>query len=345
MIAFALGPDALTARSHAARLLGDVDPDGTSAVRLDGRTATVSEVLREVASVGFFGTKRIVVVDDLVARHHRPTTDDSDGTITHAGSSDADNLAQLLASVPVEHVLIIVEPSLTTLPAGLKRVLPADTMILSGAPPRGHDLLRWMVDLAPDALDVKMARQLADRLYPGTWSTPPKNPKYDRPPDLERLKHEIEKLALFAHPDQIEGHHIDEMTDVGLTDRLFRFIEAVERDDIAGSIMQLDGMTNDGSEYARIAAHLYQQGELTLLLDANAGKDDPTDIGRAVGLANPARMTGIARGRRSKTLDIAAQRTRRMVDIERRTKRGILREPGDTFYQLVTGATQPVDTG
>ncbi len=342
MIAFALGPDALTAKSQTARLLIDVDPDGTSVVRLDGRVATVPEVTREITSVGFFGTKRVVVVDDLVARHHRPANDDSDGGIAHAGPPYADTLAELLASVPVEHVLILVEPSLSMVPAGLKRVLPADTRILLGAPPRGHDLLRWMVNRAPNALNVNMARRLADRLYPGTWSTSPKNPKYDRPPDLERISHEIDKLALFAHPGKIEEYHIDEMTDVGLTDRLFRFIEAVERDDVAGSIIRLDEMTTDESEYARIAAQLYQQGELTLLLDANAGKDDPTEVGRAVSLANPARMTGIARGRRSKTLDIAAQRARRMVDIERRTKRGILREPGDTLYQLITGAAQPI---
>jgi DNA polymerase III delta subunit len=344
MITFVLGPDALTARTNAARLAADIDPDGTTTVRLDGRAITVAAVIGEIASVGFFGATRIVVVDDLIARHHRPAVDDAHESDTQAATSDPGELARLLASVPPKHSLILVEPSLTTVPIAIKRLLPPETTVLMGFPPRGHDLLRWMIERArvvQGELNADAARRLADRLYPGTWFTASKNPKYDRPPDLDRLGQEIDKLALFAHPHPITEDHVNAITEFGMTDRLFTFLEAVERGDLARSVIHLDELTSSGMEHGRLAAQLFQQVELTLLLDVNSGINDPAAVGRSLKMANPARMVGIARGRRQRTPQEAHQRTNDFTDIERRTKRGMLRDAGDTLYQLVAASTHP----
>jgi len=347
MIAFALGPDAATARANGNNLAHAFDPDGSHTVHLDGRAVTARDVVREVASVGFFDAKRQVMVDNLVTRYLRASPDDDENVGDEDSSSASDDLAQLIRSVPVEHHLIFIEPSLSSVPASLRRLLPAGTEIILGAPPRGNELLAWMTERALEArssLGRSTARLLADKTYPGTWSAAPRNPRYDRPPDLDHLAQEIEKLALFAHPEPITDRHVDAIVSSGSNDPVFPFLGAVERGDLRRSLADLTELDRNGIEHGRMTAQLLQQGELTVLIDAGSNHDAAA-IGRAAGLSNPARMSGIANGRRQRSLPDAARQIARWLYIERQTKRGVLRDSTDTLYQLMTASTRPPGGG
>jgi len=90
---------------------------------------------------------------------------------------------------------------------------------------------------------------------------------------------------------------------------------------------------SNGDDAGRIGAQLYQQIELIAAMDA-AGKMDPAEAGRLLGLQNPNRMVNVSRGMRS-----MRGRPNRLlaeaVESERQFKAGVLRQPVDQIYALV----------
>ena len=345
MIVLIYGADAASARAEVESLLQAHDPTGAGTTRLDGRSVTMAQVIAAVGSVGFFTAKRVVVVDGLLARAGKPgksavvADDNAEEDAAPAPSLD---LGPLFSAVPEENVLILVDGELAALPASIKKALPSSARIIAVEPPRGHDLIAWLMAAANAAgaeLDRQTARFLAERMYPQTWSAKPSNPRFDRPPDLDRLRNEVDKLAIAAHPGPITRRHVQELVPAGDDDRVFRFVEAAANGELGTAITELARLQDAGEEPFKLAAQVYQQIELAAVLEA-AGPTDPASVGRALGLTNPNRMIGIAASRRGQRPDAARLAVVNATDLDRRVKRGALRQPDDALYHLMTEAAE-----
>lgn len=326
MIALFVGPDAAIVRQETRALATERDPDGQSTSTLDGKTVAFKDVLMQVASIGFFGTGRVVIVQDLIARFGKQ------------GGEKAD-WPQLFASVPAENTLILADPSLSSVPAAVKKVLPKDAVIKTGAPPRGPDLIRWLVSTAKAegaSLSEADARFLAQRLYPQTWGAAPRNPVYDRPPDMELLRNELAKLAAAANGERITRQQIEQLVAIGDDDQIFRFIEHAAAGRAGEAVVELDRLLAAGEDPAKLLAQLAQNVELAVLLDV-AGRRAHETIGADIGLTNPARMGAIARGMRSAPPGTAIATVQAVTAADQGMKRGEFRDPKDALYEAVLG--------
>lgn len=342
MIVLICGPDAAMARKSVETTLDRYDLERVNTSYLDGRTATVSDVVGQTGSVGFFGQRRVVVVTDLMARAAKPGKGSDGDEDAVRGSLD---LGPVFSSVAPGNVLILADPSLGSVPAAVKKAAPADAEVVLGEPPRGNALLAWMSDAAKSAgssLDKPTARHLADVLFPRAWSTKPNNPRYDRPPDLDLLGNEIEKLTTAAYPGPIQRRHIDALSHGGDQDQIFRFTDAVAQGNLSTALGELSHLLDAGEDPYRLTAQLYQQIELSALLAVAGSRHDPVAIGKEIGLSNPNRMASIARTRRpgSDQAELSGP-----LQVERMTKQGTLRRPDDSIYHLITRDPNATKTG
>lgn len=339
MIVLVHGPDAATARGEATKLLKTHDPDDANTTRLDGRTINLPQAMAMVGTPGFLGQQRVVVIDDLMeraAKGNRSDIEIEETTRTSRGQSGGLDLGPLFHAVAPDNVLILVDPMLASIPASVRKAAPADVRIVSGEPPRGKALLDWIQVIATAAgngISPGAAKELADLLFPQTWAAKPSNPRYDRPPNMELLRNEVEKLALAAHPGLIEGHHVRSMTEAGSLDRLFPFVEAASAGQMARAVTELKSLQDAGEDGHRLIAQLCQQIELSAVHEAAGASIDPVSVGKALGLANPNRMIGIARSpRRRPTRQVIAE----TVALDREMKIGKLRDPIDALHGLIT---------
>jgi DNA polymerase III delta subunit len=341
MIALVVGPDASLARAEVARLVDAHDPGGLNTTRLDGKAISIEDAVAAISTPSFFGGGRVVVIDDLMGRASRSVrTETQEGS--EAGSTPRGGLdfAALFAAVAGENCLILVDQSLMSIPASVRKAAPADAFAFGGEPPRGAALIEWIqarANCAGTTIDGRVARLLAERLYPQTWSSKPTNPAFDNPPDLDRLGNEIDKLALAAHPGEVDAEIVRSMTVSAGEDRLFPFVEAVATSRLDDALPAFASLQAAGDEAGRIAAHLFQQFELAAVVAAAGGAADPASVGKAVGLSNPNRMIGIART--AKRARISPQRMVSIaLDADRKSKRGVLRQPADVVYHLMSSA-------
>lgn len=333
MIALIVGPDAALARAELDALLKTHDPERMNTTRLDGKSLSIEEAISAVSTPAFFGGSRVIVIDDLMARASKNASSD-DGETPSGKNLD---FPRLFASIVSGNTLILIDQTLASVPAAVKRAAPTDALHFGGEPPRGSALIDWMqrqAEKSGSRLDVKAARFLADRTFPQTWTTKPANPAYDRPPNLDQLKQELEKLALAAHPNPITSDLIASMVASTAEDRLFPFVEAVATGRISDAIPALESFHQSGEDGGRLIAQIFQQIELAAALSAE-GHRDPAAIGKDLGLSNPNRMIGVSKtARRSR---ISARRLAdAALDIDRKTKRGELRHGDDVIYHFVT---------
>lgn len=329
MIAVILGPDASMVRAAVRRRVTEADPSGQSTTVMDGKTSGLHDVQMAVASIGFFGAGRVIVVDDLIARLGKQGARD--------GGSVPDWSA-LFAAVPAVTTLVLADPSLATLPAAVKKALPSDATVITSDPPRGRELVRWIQTQATEqqtSIDDQTARFLAETLYPQSWTAKPNNPAFDRPPDLELLRNEIAKLAVASAPRPITAADIRTMTMQGDTDQIFAFIDAASSGRLAQAISELDRLLAAGEDPYKLLAQLSQTVELSVVLGASAGHQ-PADVGRSLKLANANRMNAIARGLRGQPSYLPARAAEALKIADRRMKTGELRDPVDALHQVIT---------
>jgi len=329
VIAIVTGPDDTLVRDAVRDILQRRDPSDSSTSRIDGRTAKPGEVQNAASSAGFFGSGRVVVVDDFLARYAKPGT--------RAGASSPD-WASLFAAIPPENTLLLVDGSLSSVPAAVKKVLPKDAEIHIGDPPRGRDLLAWMKTSARQSggnLGDREARFLAERLYPQSWSQKSSNPMYDRPPDLGLIRQEIARLILSAHPGEITTELIREETERGDDDRIFKFLDAALAGNLEVAIPELDRLLMAGEEPARLLAQLAGNIELSAIL-VNAGNRDPVSVGKDIGARNPGRMGMMARGVQTAGPRRITTAMHAVTAADRRIKRGELKDQLDGLYEVLT---------
>ncbi|MCC6314297.1 MAG: hypothetical protein IT337_09825, partial [Thermomicrobiales bacterium] len=295
MIAFVHGPDAALARAAVARLASEHDPDGSTTSTFDARETPLPHLVVAAGSAGFFGAGRVVIVRDLIGRSRK-----ADGVEPVDGRGGAIDVGPLFAVVPPENLLILHEPALASVPAAVRKAAPPDMIAIAGEPPRGRELIAWLRTAAADAggsIAPGAAQLLAASLYPQTWASKPNNPRYDRPPDLDLLRGQIETLALYAHPNPVSEAHVRELTPGMPDERIFRFMEAAAAGDVAAAATELERLLLAGEEPAKLAAQVFGQIELGAIAAAARGQD-PARVGREIGLSNPNQMVAIARTQR-----------------------------------------------
>ncbi len=335
MIAIVHGPDALLVRQAVKTLLAARDPDGNATNRVDGKSAALSQIISQVGSVGFFGTGRVIVIHDLLVRATKGAKSSDDDDSSDAGSID---LAPLFSAVTPENTLVLVESSLASVPAAVRRALPSDADVIAGEPPRGSNLVRWIANAAESAkteIDPQAAQSLASRLYPQTWQAKPNNPRYDVPPDLDRLSQEIEKLAVASHPGPITRAYVERLVTSVADDQVFKFTDALARRQTNVAVAELEKLMLAGEEPYAFVAQAMQQVELATVMDGAGGTKDPGAVGRDLGLSNPARMSGIAASRRGQGHGSIRAEVEGAIAIDRKVKRGELRQPEDALYSLI----------
>jgi DNA polymerase III delta subunit len=326
MIAIVLGPDAALARSVVRDIVRESDPAGENTTAIDGKAVSVNDVMMAAASVGFFSAGRTIVVDDLIARHGKGT-----------GKGSEADWQVLFRSVPESTTLVLVDPSVATLPAALKKMLPGDARVIASDPPRGRDLIDWIRQRAQaegGQIDQQTATFLANTLFPGTWSERNRNPAFDRPPDMDALGNEIAKLVTAALPGPVTREHVGSLTDAGENDNIFAFIDAVMAGNLARAIPALDALIANGEDPHRILAQLAGSVELAAVME-RAGGRDPVAVGKDLKLSNPARMSAIARSVRNLPAGAGVQATMVLEETDRGIKTGMLRDPVDALYQAV----------
>lgn len=332
MIIFVHGPDATLARDHARTAAVEADPSGENTSWLDGKEVTLQQIIGAVGTISFFGGGRVVVVSDFLAK--------SGGEGERAIKANA-GIASLVAAVPGDSTLILLEPSLSTAPAALKSAVP-QLRVLSGAPPRGAELLEWIAKAAQDAdsrIDRQTAQALADALFPGTWQNEPRNPRYDRPPDLGYLRTTIETLALSAYPEPITARDVAALVSREPDQRIFKFLDAMLAGDLAGATRELENLERGGEEPGMVLAQALGQVELVTAIAA-AGNRDTNTVARELGGVTPGRVSALAgAGRRESRRRTSAALIATGVD--RNLKTGKLRKPEEALASLITALSGP----
>ena len=327
MISVILGPDASLVREYTRARALKADPTGQETTRLDGKAVSLNDVLMAAASIGFFSTGRTVIVDDLIARHAKTGT-----------KSIPPEWETLLKGVPSATSLILADPSVLAVPAALKKMLPADAEVVQGDPPRGRDLLAWIVDRARSTggkIDQQTARLLASTLFPGGWERKGNNPAFDRPPDMELLGNEVDKLVIAAHPDSVSDREIKDLVSAGEQDQVFTFIDAASSGQIGRAVVELDRLLAAGEDPHKIWSQLCGTVELAAVMAA-AGRRDPLDVGRELKLPNPSRMNAVSRGVRDQPREMPARAVAIVAESDRRMKTGELKSAEDALYATIT---------
>ena len=333
MIAIVLGPDGAMARDAVRGILHERDPSGQSTSTIDGKTTSLRDIQMDAASVGFFSAGRVVVVEDVMARLGKPGAKDG---------ATPPPWADLFAAIPDASTLVLLDTSLSAIPVAVKKALPKTATVMLSDPPRGRDLLSWIMSRAKDEgadIDQPTARLLAETLYPQGWSAKSANPAFDRPPDLESLRNEIAKLAVAAHPGPITRAHVTNLIAQGDTDRIFGFIDAVTQGRIGEATVQLDRLLSAGEDAGRVLAQLSQTVELTVVMAA-AGRRSAGDVGKALRLPNASRMGSIERGLRAQPAGSARRLGRVLETADRRMKTGELRDPIDVLYEVLATVSE-----
>lgn len=327
MIVFVHGPDATLARDLARSAAVEADPSGENSSWLDGKEVTLQQIVGAVGTISFFGGGRVVVVSDFLAK--------SSGEGDRAAKANS-QIASLVAAVPEGSTLILLEPSLSAPPAALKAAAP-QMRVLSGAPPRGSRLLEWIANAAQDAgsrIDRQAAQALADALFPGTWQSEPKNPRYDRPPDLGYLRTTIETLALSAYPDLITAQDVASLVSREPDQRIFKFLDAMLAGDLAGATRELENLERGGEDPGMVLAQALGQVELVTAIAA-AGNRDTNSVAKELGGVTPGRVSALAgAGRRESQRRSSAALI--ATEVDRNLKTGKLRKPEEALATLIT---------
>lgn len=322
MIHVLLGPDYSLVKAAARQRAEASDPGMQETVTLDGTTSTLNDVLMAVASIGFFSAGRTVIVENLIQKH---------------GKSAANEWASLFAGVPEASTLILTDYSVVTLPAAVKKGLPPHAEVFIGDPPRGRDLVEWIVARARSTggkIDRGVAQKLAQTLYPASWGQKARNAAFDRPPDMEALGNEVDKLVSAALPGEVSEWHIKLLVAAGDNDQVFQFIDAASAGNLRQATVELDKLLAAGEDPYKLMAQLASSVELAAVMSL-ADRRDPVEVGKDLKLPNANRMTSIARGVREQPQGFAPRVARVLEEIDRQMKTGELRNPTDALYTAI----------
>ncbi len=345
MIAVVLGPDRFMARSSVQRLVDQHDPDHSNTIRYSAESDSVDSVINAVSTRSFFDTQRVIVATGYVPRQSASSGRGKSATKGRASKSAKSALSNpfesmFTAAVATSTALILHEPELAVLPAGFKRMLPADAVTVTGQPPRGSALIDAATrgfETRGASIDRETVRYLLDLLFADSWQQPSANPAFDHPPDIESLTSEIEKLSLAATDRVVTIDLIDQLTFQPSSDRIFAFLDATISGQAATAIRELASFSNDDDEIIRHLAQLLQQIEFVAAACQEGKPADNVAAGKALGMPNPNRMAPVMRSLNAMSADphmlLAVAR-----EADSRLKRGFDHSAQDSLYRLIAAA-------
>jgi DNA polymerase III delta subunit len=332
-----LGPDRALARVTLNKLLDQFDPGGDSTSRFEAPGDPIGGVSTALATRTFFAESRIVVATGYLGLLSRGTGGKAKRGKTSA-SSPPDQFERLFGLAESQGELILFEPDLASIPATAKSLLPATASVVMHAPARGSALVeytRQAVEERSATIDRQTAQYLLNRLFPGHWQQAANNPAFDRPPDIEYLLTELDKLATAADGAAIDEALIDDLTTERTADHMFTLLDAVISGNQGAALREIDLLPHSSDELSRLLAMIGQQIEFSAAAVASGRPNDPLQAGKALGMPNPNRMkavlnvAGPAAARQTVLLESA-------VDADRRFKTGLDAAPGDTLYRIIT---------
>ena len=283
-----LGPDQMLAKRARDAFVAERDPSGLSVDRFDAATP-VGTIRDALATVGFFGSGRVVVVTGVIERLQKELS----GRKPSGGEPPL--LIEVLGTSS-DNALLLYEPTLERLPAWLRSSTPPSVVVEEFPIPRGRDLIAWVkreAKTAGTAIDDAAIQRLLDRVAPGRWRETNRNPAFDVPPDLLALASEIAKLAAFAD-GAISLSDVDTLVAAGDEDRLFPLIDAISAGDAPSTWRELATLEDD-DEVGRAYNQLMTTFELGAVSDAAGAGSNLPEVAKEIGLKNPNRLTQVAR--------------------------------------------------
>ena len=322
VITVLLGPDRFLVKTALDELLQSNDPSGFNTALFDAEATPASELISAVSTPPFLGPVRMVAINNLlsISRNQR----------------DRD-LDEIVASLQPGVHLILVDPSLSSLPAAAKKSLPIDTHMRSSAPPRGNDLREFTqarFNESGTRIESTALIMVLDRLFPGTWQRAAGNPAFDKPPDLQRLHTEIDKLVTAANDGLVTVSLVEALVALDHEERMFSFQDAILRGDKRAAVHELSQIPVAGDEAPRILAQLYQQIEYARAAVSAGQPTDPLEAGKALGMTNPNRMKAVQRSvaRPAAYFDALLNLA---LESDRRVKSGTERDPRSALCFIV----------
>lgn len=328
MIVIILGPDAGLAHAALKRVLADRDPSGQSTSYLDGSAVSIRAVISDISSIGFFSAGRVVVVENMLARFGKQGAKD--------GGSSPD-WASLFTAVPDASTLILHDPGLTDIGALAKKALPQHAIVERSRPPRGPQLIEWIVQRTRQSggeIDKAAAQQLAMQLFPQGWATEPRNPLYDRPPDMVMLENEVARLVLAAHPSPVSKSLVENLSPKEQDDKIFSFLDAAAAGNVSEAVNELNKLIINGEDPAKLLAQLGTNIELGSVIAAGGRK--PADgIASDIGGVAATRVGALQRGLQGMSARVAGERSGIAATADRKFKTGQLKDPLDALYDII----------
>lgn len=212
--------------------------------RMDGARLLPDELARAVQAFGFFGDRRVVVVDGLLGRFagSRAAGEDDVGEAAAApargrGKADpglTEGFAEVFSSVPETTVLILVDRGAVAKNSALLKAASRYGKVEEHITPKGATLERWIGE---------RARQLGIRVTPGALQMLGSSIG-----DLAALTNELEKLSLYVG----KGGTIDEnvlrnISWVSKADDVFEMTSAAARRDTRGALAHLQRLVDGGT--------------------------------------------------------------------------------------------------
>ncbi len=170
----------------------------TNLATLNGATSSYDEITRQVLAVPFLAPKRLIILTNF---------------LTQGPKAIQEQLSNFLPKTPNSAVIIFYEEGTVDKRTALFRRLNLPKNVEEFAPLSPPQLRRWLNRRVLE-LGVSIAPQAMERLIAITG------------PDLWRLNHEINQLALYA-PDGIEPEAVDLLVHVDPTGDIFQSLDAL----------------------------------------------------------------------------------------------------------------------
>jgi DNA polymerase-3 subunit delta len=312
------GPDTFSSRGFVRDLVASLlqdNPTGEGIARVEGKTATPSEVLNACGQVSLFGARPVVIVEGLLARFEPPKRPGRSRTRKRKALSEgewadfADRLKPAIATAEV----IFVDTQLSSgndLLAALKDCADVHVFpVLSEA-----EQVRWMTQRAREAgsgIEDAAARQLAAQAQGDLW----------------QLAGEVDKLAAYCSGETITTQAVARMTASTPSANIFRLVDAIVEGRAKDSQHLLEDMWQSGSSAGYILTMVERQLRIVAqALEATGprGKVTPQG-GEFAGLQDWAQRRAVSQGRR-----LSPHRVRlaldRVTEADRAVKKGTLDE-------------------
>jgi DNA polymerase III delta subunit len=334
MVFVITGSDFALARRRLKALLEEYDADGLNTVHLDALVASVEFIASTISTGSIFGSSRVVVIHNLAERLGVESA-----RANHSFSKSKRigfDLKAVLTSAPSTTIAIVFEPSISEPGSLLKAILPGNSKINSHDAPRGDDLVNLALELAQELgyhLERVCARELLDTLFPAYWQKPATIRAFDRPPSVELLTSEIQKLGVFAHPQPIAREHVEELASRSDDRHTYALLDAIVSGRMARAVVELRSTLKAGEDGAKISAQAFQQIELAVASRAEGRPSDPTDAGHALALPNPKRLGRIYQAV-SRSQVAPSVLLKRALHADRNVKFGLVGKPEEALIDF-----------